>query len=484
MQNRINHSDLLVIGAGPAGLTAAYEALKLGKTVTILEKDNVVGGISRTVKIDEYKFDLGGHRFFTKVDRVEKFWHEILPDSEFLQRPRMSRILYKGAFFDYPLKATNALRGLGLLEAIKCVLSYFKSRIFPPKIQDNFEDWVTARFGKRLYSIFFKTYTEKVWGINAREISSAWAAQRIKNLSLGKAILNAFGFGKGTEKITTLIDTFQYPKFGPGQMWEKCLSDIELMNGKIIFDVEITGMQVGKSEVQVETNKGIFTSEYIVTTLPINDLPKLLGVEDSTVINASSNLKHRDFLTVALVVQGEETFPDNWIYVHTPEVKVGRIQNFRSWSPEMSPEGQTCLGLEYFVNQGDSTWESTDDELVNLGKSELAKLGLIDMERVIKGYVVRVPKAYPVYDEEYEEHLKVLANFINTYNGRIQPVGRNGMHRYNNQDHSMLTAMYAVENIFLGKNHNLWEVNVDDSYHEEKNNFGGRAAPTFTSKKN
>ena len=475
--------DIVVIGAGPAGLTAAYQLVKRGEKPLVLEADNVVGGISRTVERDGWRFDIGGHRFFTKVEEVEALWREILPEEEFLNRPRMSRIYYNKKFFDYPLKASNALKNLGVLEAVRCVLSYVWARVRPPKDQSTLEGWVAARFGFRLYRIFFKTYTEKVWGVPANEIQADWAAQRIKSLSLGKAIFNALMPKRNQKEITSLIEEFRYPKHGPGMMWEKAHELVEAGGGQVVFDspVERIHHEGGRAVAVTSAGKRI-TADHVVSTMPINLLVKAMDpLPPAEVLAAADDLGHRDFLTVALIVPEAAAFPDNWIYIHAPEVRVGRIQNFGSWSPYMVKEGHTCLGLEYFVFEGDDLWTMADDDLIKLGTRELEALGLIAAGSVSGGYVVRMPKAYPVYDEHYQRNVDVLRGWLDANVPNLIPVGRNGMHRYNNQDHSMLTAMLAVENIF-GAGHDVWDVNVDEEYHEEKKDSGprtGRDAPVL-----
>jgi protoporphyrinogen oxidase len=478
--------EVVIIGAGPAGLTAAYQLVKRGVKPTVLEADSVVGGISRTVERDGWRFDIGGHRFFTKVEEVDALWHEILPEGEFLMRPRMSRIYYNNKFFDYPLKASNALKNLGIIEALRCVLSYAWARIRPPKDQSNFEGWVASRFGYRLYRIFFKTYTEKVWGVPATEIQADWAAQRIKSLSLGKAIMNALLPKKNGTDITSLIEEFKYPKHGPGMMWERCQELVEAGGGRVLVNTPVTaihhedGKVVGVT-IQTADGPQRLNADAVVSTMPIGLLAKAMDPPaPAEVVQAANDLSHRDFLTVALVVPGDAAFPDNWIYVHSPHVRLGRIQNFGSWSPYMVKDGFTCLGLEYFVFEGDDLWTMDDDDLIALGARELEALELIKPGSVSQGYVVRMPKAYPVYDEKYAANVDVIRQWLTAATPNLHPVGRNGMHRYNNQDHSMLTAMLSVENIF-GADHDVWEVNVDDEYHEEKKTGGGtgRDAPVF-----
>ncbi len=472
----MNHK-ILIIGAGPAGLTAAWEAEKLGIKTLVLEGDKEVGGISRTVERNGWRFDIGGHRFFTKVDEVYKIWDEILGSDDFLLRPRMSRIYYKQKFYDYPLKASNALFNLGIFEAIRCVLSYFYVRIRPPKNQDNFENWVAARFGWRLYNIFFKTYTEKVWGVDATKIGSDWASQRIKNLSLMKAILNAFQINKSGEIITTLIDKFKYPKYGPGMMWETAYKKLLDKGHEIKLNKRIVEISKEDDHYLVTTKDGEqFKADNILSSMPLAHLPKTIKPSPSKeVLNSGENLKFRDFLSVALVINEEDAFPDNWIYIHEPGVKVGRVQNYGSWSPFMVKEGKTCLGLEYFVNIGDELWSMEDEKLIALATDELEKLSLIKKDSSLEGYVVRMPKAYPVYDLNYSKNIENIADWLSKEHKGIHPIGRNGMHRYNNQDHSMMTAVKSVRNIVLNEVNDIWKINVEEDYHEEIST--GRSAP-------
>jgi protoporphyrinogen oxidase len=464
---------VLIIGAGPAGLTAAYHLSKSGEAAIVLEADDVVGGISRTVERDGWRFDIGGHRFFTKVSAVEDLWNEILTDDDFLTRPRMSRIFYRGKFFDYPLRAGNALRSLGIIEALRCVGSYAWARIRPPKDQTNFEGWVAARFGWRLYRIFFKTYTEKVWGVPATEIQADWAAQRIKNLSLAKAVINSLMPKRNQKEITSLIEEFRYPKLGPGMMWERARELVEAAGTKVVTETRVTKVrhEAGQATAVVGEHDGVPTEYAVRSVISSMPLPELLKAMDppvpAEVLAAAEGLAFRDFLTVALVVPEAAGFPDNWIYVHSPDVRLGRIQNFGSWSPYLVKEGRTCLGLEYFVFEGDDLWDSSDEDLVALGTAELAKLGLIDSDQVEAGYVVRMPKAYPVYDEHYRENVDILRGWLDEHVVNVHPVGRNGMHRYNNQDHSMVTAVLAAENV-MGADHDPWAVNVEEEYHEEQ----------------
>ncbi|MBW3536579.1 MAG: NAD(P)/FAD-dependent oxidoreductase [Actinobacteria bacterium] len=464
-----------MIGAGPAGLTAAYQLAKAGHAAgtTVLEADDVVGGISRTAERDGWRFDIGGHRFFTKVGAVERLWFEILGREQFLLRPRLSRIYYRGKLFDYPLRAMNALMGLGIVEAIRCVASYFWARIRPPKDQSKFEGWVSARFGRRLYGIFFKTYTEKVWGVPADEIEADWAAQRIKNLSLVRAVIDSILPKRNKKDVTSLIEEFNYPKYGPGMMWEKARELVEAKGTKVIMESAVTAIhhEGGRAvAVTAQTRDGSSTrydATDVVSSMPLSQL--VLSMEPTPppdVAAAAKSLSYRDFLTVALVVPEEAGFPDNWIYIHDPGVEVGRIQNFGSWSPYLVKEGRTCLGLEYFCFEGDALWTKADDDLVAQATAELERLRLVKPGAVETGYVVRMPKAYPMYDSAYKAHVATMRDWLGEVAPNVHPVGRNGMHKYNNQDHSMLTAMLSVENILDNAGHDTWTVNVEADYHE------------------
>jgi protoporphyrinogen oxidase len=470
-----NTPSVVIIGAGPAGLTAAYMlSTRYGITSTVLEADSVVGGISRTVERDGWRFDIGGHRFFTKVREVEELWHEILPDEDFMLRPRMSRIYYDGKYYDYPLKASNALGNLGVVEAFKCVMSYAWAKVRPPKDQSTLEGWIVARFGWRLYNHFFKTYNEKLWGVPVNKLPADFAAQRIKNLSLSNAVINALMPKRNQKDITSLIEEFQYPQLGPGMMWERCRDLVEAQGCKVITEAKVVGIrhEDGKAVAVVAENAEGARTEYpcdhVVSSMPISQLLKAMDAPaEEAVTKAAGDLRYRDFLTVALVVPEEAGFPDNWIYVHAPGVGVGRIQNFGSWSPYLVKEGRTCLGLEFFVFEGDETWTKPDEELVEQGKRELGILGLADPSKVEAGYVVRMPKAYPFYDEHYKANVARIVDWLNENAANVHPVGRNGMHRYNNQDHSMFTAMLTAENIATGSRHDVWSVNVEEEYHEE-----------------
>jgi len=467
---------VVIIGAGPAGLTAAVELCRLGLAVTVLEKDRRVGGIARTEQYKGYYFDIGGHRFFTKIAEVERFWREICGD-DFLLRPRISRIFYRGKFYDYPLKPFQALGNLGLLTSAHVALSYLWSRVFPYPREDTFEEWVSNRFGRKLYRIFFKTYTEKVWGIPCSEIRAEWAAQRIQGLSLPVAIKNALFGPDGQEAIKTLIEQFHYPRLGPGMMWQKAADFVRARGGRVELETEVVSLRSAGGRVVGVTAKNSGGEERLIegsdflSTMPLSELiHKLAPAAPREVSAAAAGLTYRDFLSVILIVNQPRLFPDNWIYIHSPEVRVGRVQNFKNWSPDMTPDGDTtALGLEYFCAEGDDLWQMDEAELIALGRRELEQIGLLKTRDVIDGTVVRQRKAYPVYNGTYAKYLATIKDYLAGFEN-LQTVGRNGLHKYNNQDHSMLTAMLAVRNILdpapAGR-HDVWEVNTDRSYHEE-----------------
>ena len=475
-------ADIFVIGAGPAGLTAAYCLTKETPSVITIEKDPVyVGGISRTVRYGNFLFDIGGHRFFSKSKEVVDLWQEILPD-DFITRRRLSRIYYGGKFYSYPLNAFQALRNLGLFTSAICMLSYGLAKLFPIASPRSFHDWVRNRFGERLFQIFFKTYTEKVWGMSCDEISADWAAQRIKGLDLRVAVVNALtrsfrrkpkSEATGDDVVKTLIETFQYPRKGPGMMWEAAAAKITERGGQILMDRELVeaaydnGRSLWRIEVAVAGGRReIYTARHLVSSAPVRELVQKLSPKPISLLHARE-LRYRDFLPVALMDKKPELFADNWIYIHDPSVKVGRVQNFGSWSPEMAPPGMTCLGLEYFCFEGDGLWTMSDRDLIALATLEVAKVGLVSAADVIDGCVVRQPKAYPVYDDAYREHMSMIRRDLESSYPTLHLIGRNGMHKYNNQDHAMMTAMLTARNILAGERvYDIWQVNEDAEYHE------------------
>ena len=462
----VDEPPIAVLGAGPAGLTAGYLLARQGLPVLVLEAEDQVGGLAKTVVRDGFRFDLGGHRFFTKSDEVRRLWHEVL-DEDFLRRPRMSRIYWNGHFLDYPLRGREVVRKLGPVELVRASLSYAWARAIPFRREETFEQWVSNHFGRRLFELFFRSYTEKVWGVPTSEIRAEWAAQRIKNLSPLTAV-RAMVFGNSGDAVTSLIDQFHYPRLGPGQMWERMSDEIVAAGGEVRLDTPVRRLEVEAGRVvEVGWDGGAVRPSAVISSLPLRNM---VGMTDPTapdgVLRAAQGLRYRDFLTVALVLEADDPFPDNWIYIHEPAVRVGRIQNYRSWSPEMVPDPtRACLGLEYFCFEGDELWNQDDDALVALAALELARLGLAEPATVRGGYVVRVPKAYPMYDALYAERVAEIRGWLAGIENLTQ-VGRNGLHRYNNSDHSALTAMRAVENLTGGGRHDIWAVNVESVYHE------------------
>jgi protoporphyrinogen oxidase len=462
--------SFLIIGAGPAGLTAALELTRLGERPVVLERGPVVGGIARTETYKGFHFDMGGHRFFTKCPEIQRFWEDVLGD-DFVRRPRLSRIYYRGQFFHYPLRPLEALSRLGLVEAARVALSYFYAQLRPIRPEESFEQWVTNRFGRRLFQTFFKTYTEKVWGIPCTELRAEWAAQRIRNLSM-KAILLRFLL-PARETITTLIEEFHYPRLGPGMMWRAVAEKVAQEGGTVRLGTDVAriawrGDRVVSVEVQRGASREVLPVTDVISSMPITELVKRLDPPPPPeVLEAAGSLGYRDLLAVCLIVNRPRLFPDNWIYVHDPGVQVARIQNFGNWSPDMVPDpAKSSLGLEYFCNEGDAFWSQDDAALVERGRRELERIGLARAEDVEDGCVFRVRNAYPVYDSAYARHLAVVRRFVEGLRN-CQMVGRNGLHRYNNQDHSMLTAQKAVRNLVFHEGHDVWSVNTDPEYHEE-----------------
>ncbi|THU32404.1 NAD(P)/FAD-dependent oxidoreductase [Niastella caeni] len=472
-----------IIGAGPAGLTAAYLLAKNGNEVVVFEADpRYVGGISRTEKYKGFLFDIGGHRFFSKSTEVNAFWQELLgPD--LLECKRSSSIYYNRTFFSYPLVLSEVIRKLGVITSLRCFVSYIKAKLFPVKNPVSFEDWVVNNFGRLLFEIFFKSYTEKVWGIPTSKISADWAAQRIKGLSIRTIIRNAVK--KDNDKIIkTLIDSFHYPRFGPGMMWEVCAQRSIAMGARVCMNTTVRSLHYHEANSSWSVSFADDTTQngfhHIISSAPIYDLiPGIYPRVQPTALEAAKSLHYRDFITVVLILKNATTFTENWIYIHEPSVKVGRIQNFKTWSKQMVPD-QTmdCYGLEYFCFEGDGMWNMEDDKLIALATKELLSLKLVKKEQVEDGYVVRQAKAYPVYDHAYKEKIHVIREELKKYEN-LHLVGRNGMHKYNNQDHSIMTAMYAVKNILAGEiKYDPWKVNQDAEYiEEEQQQDGGRLSP-------
>jgi protoporphyrinogen oxidase len=435
----------------------------------VFEADGTVGGISKTIEFNGYRFDLGGHRFFTKLKPIERLWERMLGE-EMLVRPRMSRIYYQGKFFSYPLTAKDVLGRLGIFESILCALSYLWSLRNRGKTADTFEEWVTVRFGRRLYDAFFRSYTEKVWGIPGSEIRSQWAAQRIKDFSLIRAALTILGLSR--KNVTTLIEEFKYPRLGPGQMWESFAASVEEKNIPVRLNHRCVGIRHRDHHVEsivVRTNGHVTEHEVerVLTSIPLSELIYNLDpLPPQEILEAAGKLRYRDFCLVALMTTQDEPFPDNWIYIHDPGTRAGRVQNFGAWSEGMVRPGTTCLGVEYFCFEEDEIWSMSDTQAVELATNELARIGLLDPSKVIDGVKVRVPKAYPMYDASYETAVETIRQYLARFDN-LQTCGRNGLHRYNNQDHSMWTAVHATLNLLDGASHDVWSVNTEAEYHEE-----------------
>lgn len=463
------HYPVVIIGAGPAGLTAAYELTKHHVNAVVFEKADKVGGIARTENYKGYRFDIGGHRFYTKIRGINEIWQEVLQD-DFISVPRLSRIYYRGRFFNYPLDPFNALLNLGLKDSLLILISYLQAKLHPLPVEDNFEQWVINRFGRRLYETFFKTYTEKVWGISCQNIRADWAAQRIQGMSLKKALINAFFACNDTK---SLIKEFWYPMLGPGLMWERMTQILEQRATPVYLNsglvrLEHHGWKITRVFIKQDVQEQEICGNQYISSIPISILVKSLDPPPPpSVLRAVQSLNYRDFIQVSLIIDYPQLFPDNWIYIHSPQFRVGRIQNFKNWSLAMVPDPQkTCLGMEYFCSAGDELWSMSDAELLDLASREVVALGLVSHLSLIEdGVVIRQPKAYPVYDGHYRNHLQVIKNYLMQFEN-LQTIGRNGMHRYNNQDHSMLTGILAARNV-LGEQHDLWDVNTDRSYYEE-----------------
>lgn len=469
------NKSLIIIGAGPAGIAGALEAQENDLNVSVFEGDSQVGGIAKTAKYKGFYFDIGGHRFFSKNVKINRWWQDML-GGDFLEVKRLSRIYFNGKFFYYPLRPINALLNVGFFESALIILSYIKAKFAPLAPEDNFERWIVNRFGRRLFRMFFKSYTEKVWGIPCEKISAQWAAQRIKGLSLAEVIKKALFSGGSKNSPKTLIEKFRYPAYGPGMMWERAARKIMKQGGEIFLASSVEkifweGDAVKKIAVKKTNGERIEKkADYFLSTMTLRHLvASLEPAPPDYVLRAAGCLHYRDFLTVVLIINKENVFPDNWIYIHDPEVKVGRIQNFKNWSEKMVPDKKmTCLGMEYFVFEKDGIWSSSDENLVNLAKEEIVKLKMCRMQDVQEGLVIRQKKAYPVYDGTYQENLDIIREYLKKFNN-LQQAGRNGLHKYNNMDHSMLTAQLAVRN-FLGEKNDVWNINSDSEYLEGRTN--------------
>jgi protoporphyrinogen oxidase len=454
-----------IIGAGPAGLTAAYELVRRGVAPWVFDQDVRVGGLAQTVEHRGFRVDVGGHRFFTRVAAVRELWRGML-GADFLVRPRLSRIFYNGKLFQYPLRPLDALRKLGLRTSIAVVASYVRAQLFPVRPEVTFADWVGNRFGQRLYRIFFETYTRKVWGRSGEDIQAEWAAQRITGPSFGRAIAGRLR-RPSREGGATSRDEFEYPRLGAGMMWEAFRRAIESGGGRVRLQTRITAFAHDSTRITAITlerdgDRAHRPVDHVISTVPLRELVHALSPPAPADVRAAADrLRYRDILTVAVIVNRRDVFPDHWIYVHEPAVQVARIQNFKNWSAAMVPdEARTCLGLEYFCTAGDAVWSKPDAELVRLAIDELAVLGFATEADVIDGVVVRMAKACPVYDSVAVEALATIRAYLDRFSN-LQPIDRAGMPSHNRQDHAMVAAILAVRNYF-GERHNLWAAPPED----------------------
>ncbi len=464
----MSRRSTVVVGAGPAGLSAARELALADTDVTVLEQENQIGGISKTFEHNGFRFDVGGHRFFTKLPQVDRVWTELM-GSEFLVRERLSRIFYRGRLMDYPLSIGSTLRTLGVADSVLAMGSYLWARVRPGS-EDSFEGWVTNRFGRRLYEHFFKTYTEKVWGMPCAQISADWAVQRIKSLSLWRAVRDAL-LRRGAAEATSLLRQFRYPRLGPGMLYGRYRDQVVEAGGRVLLSHRAVRLRMSDGRVRsviAETADGEeeFEADEFLSSMPLSELALCADPPPpEQVVAAARRLRHRSFVTAGLIVDQPDPFRDQWIYVHEPDVAIGRVQNYRNWSPHMVPDESKCsVGVEYFAWTDDPIWSEPDEAIIDLARRELDHLGLVDAGAVADGIVVRMANAYPVYDSGYRERVAVVRGWLEGIEN-LQTIGRGGQHRYNNMDHSVMTGMLAARNI-LGEQHDVWGVNVEEEYLE------------------
>ncbi|PSO70435.1 MAG: amine oxidase [Cyanobacteria bacterium QS_1_48_34] len=472
--NTESSNPIYILGGGPAGLAAAYTLTKQGYSVVVLERDSSVGGLAKSIEYQGFILDYGPHRFFTKVAPVLKLWNEIL-GKEQVTVNRLTRIYYGGKYFSYPLKPFEALRTLGFVESTRIVASYMRVRLFPYRNPTNFAEWVTNQFGGRLFQLFFKAYTEKLWGIRCTELSADWAAQRIKGLSLWSAVWNALFGGRG--KVKSLVDQFQFPRLGSGQLYERISDYLRSNNQQVLLNTEVVQVHHDDFKVTQLTirNRKTGVEETVNCGGAISSIPITILVQQINppappkVIEAAKSLKFRNTILVYLIVENGNLFPDNWLYIHEPGVQLGRITNFANWSPDMLPnQHQTPLCCEYWCNFNDSKWQQPEDELRMQAEQELRKIGLLGNEKVSGGFVKRLPRTYPVYAGNYKADLSEIQSYLQQFQN-MQLIGRYGAFKYNNQDHSLLMGVMAAENIVTPGRHDLWSVNSDSEYQEEAN---------------
>ncbi len=461
-----NREKVIVLGAGPAGLGAAFELSRNGIESMVVEKDDVVGGISRTLEYKGYYFDEGGHAFFSRNQEISEIWRSLL-GSDLVKIQRLSRICYKGKYFHFPLRLGNALFGMGLFGSMAILGSYVKSRILPHKKEETFEEWVSNSFGKRLYQIFFRTYTEKLWGIPCSEIGAEWAKERIGGVSLFSAIAHAF-LGRAKSGKGILTSEFRYPVLGPGMMYEAMKTEIERMGSSVAQASEVISINHNQSEILAVTVKNKAGKERsLVGTKFISTIPISLLIQRMTpkpppdVVQASRKLKFRGLAVVHLIIDKENLFPDNWLFIHSPEVKVARIQNYKNWSARMVPDTtKTSLGLEYFCTESDDFWNQPEEKLIATAKDELETLNIVDGHAILDAFVFKIPHAYPVYYRGYQEPLETVKRYLATF-GNLQTIGRGGMYKYNHMYHSILTGLMAARNI-QGSNFDIWQLKGDE----------------------
>lgn len=455
--------DIIVIGAGPAGLTAAYLLAKGGKSVCVLEAADQVGGMARTIPLWGQSVDIGPHRFFSKDRRINELWLEIA-GGEYDMVDRLTRIYYKRKFYNYPLKPFNAFLNLGPFESFRCLMSYFRERLAPAPLADNFESWVISRFGKRLFDIFFKTYSEKLWGVSCTEIHSDFAAQRIKKFSLMEALKTAFLGNSG--KHATLADQFAFPHGGTGRIYEKMRDRILAAGGEVHCSSAVHSVTPNGDGAIVHLENGSqIQGQDVVSTMPLTLLVNRLPDAPEAVKQSASRLKFRNTIIV-YVETDANPFPDNWIYMHSPQVRVGRVTNFQNWgSSILNGQTKTILALEYWTNFEDEDWSKPDSWWAELGAQECLKAGFVPSGKVERTHVIRVPRCYPIYTRDYKTHLAPVEAYLKTV-PHIHPIGRYGAFKYNNQDHSILMGILIADNLLTGARHDLWNVNTDYDYQE------------------
>ena len=456
-----------IIGAGPAGITAAYELAKRGVQVEVFEAGPHVGGLSRTLELWGQRVDLGPHRFFSKNARVNKVWHEVAA-GDFKVVKRLTRILYNDKFYDYPLRPANALKNMGVSNAVSCVMSYVRQLIRNRKIKNaptTFEEWVVSMFGRKLFEMFFKSYSEKLWGISCDELDADFAAQRIKRFSLGGAMLSALGLGR--TKHMTLMEQFSHPNGGTGMIYDRMAKSVREKGGMVHLSAPVSGLTADGTGLRFPDGV-VQRYDHVVSTMPLTLMVKSLPGIPREVEVAVAKLTYRNTVLVYLRVNNPSLFPDQWLYVQSPAFQLGRITNFRNWGEELYGDSDdTILALEYWCNEDDSIWTSGDDETIALGTAELRKTGLLHHAEVLEGHVVRLPRCYPVYRTGYKHWLAPVIKYLSSV-PRVIPIGRYGSFKYNNQDHSILMGLLAAENIADNASHDLWRINTDHGEYQEK----------------